>query len=130
MQMKCPSCGLFKKKRSNGNKICISCENKKRAPSHPKSNKKRRLKPYDDLSKSQRNVRRKLAVEALNQLRISPTVLQSSIVPNEVIHLSTAIREQIRTVKSIHMPSEKAIISLKQQLADTHGTATDSCTEG
>jgi hypothetical protein len=128
--VKCPSCGVLKKKRSNGNKLCISCENKTRPFAHPKGNKKRELKPYDDLAKSQRNVRRKMAVDALAELQFPAASLQPVIPPTEVIHLSTAVREQMRTVKSIHMPSEKVIIALKQQLAHTHGTATESCSEG
>jgi hypothetical protein len=44
--------------------------------------------------------------------------------PEELIHLPTCVREQIRTVPSLHIPSEQTMIQCKKQLAISHGTKT------
>jgi hypothetical protein len=50
--------------------------------------------------------------------------------PADLIHLPTCVREQIRTVPSLHIPSEQTMINCKQQLASTHATETDTFAGG
>lgn len=73
--------------------------NKKRKehPSQPKSESpSKKLKPYDELHKTQRSVRRKTAINLLQQLSMPISELQPTIPPQEVIHLPTSIRQQMR----------------------------------
>jgi len=46
------------------------------------------------------------------------------------VHLPTSVREQIRSVPSLHIPSEQSMIKCKQQLAHTHATATGTFAGG
>ena len=50
--------------------------------------------------------------------------------PADLIHLPTSIREQIRTVRGLHIPSEKLMIQCKQLLATTHATETGTFANG
>lgn len=56
--------------------------------------------------------------------------LQPRATPSELVHLPTSVREQIRTVPSLHIPSEQSMIRCKQLLADTHATATGTFVGG
>ena len=44
--------------------------------------------------------------------------------PAELLHLSTAERERIRTVPSLHIPCKQTMIHCKKQLASSHATET------
>ena len=48
----------------------------------------------------------------------------------ELIHLPTSVREAIRTVPSLHIPSEQTMIQCKQQLATSHATETGTFAGG
>jgi hypothetical protein len=50
--------------------------------------------------------------------------------PAELIHVSTSVREQIRSVPSLHIPCEQTMIRCKQQLAHTHATETGTFAGG
>jgi hypothetical protein len=50
--------------------------------------------------------------------------------PADLIHLPTTVREKIRTVPTLHIPSEQTIINCKQQLASTHATETGTFANG
>jgi len=49
--------------------------------------------------------------------------------PADLIHLPTSVREQIRTVRGLHIPCEQTMIACKQLLADTHATETGTFAE-
>jgi len=50
--------------------------------------------------------------------------------PEELLHLSTAERERIRTVPSLRIPCEQTMIKCKRLLAATHGTETGTFANG
>jgi hypothetical protein len=50
--------------------------------------------------------------------------------PAELLHLTTAERERIRTVPSLHIPCEQTMIKCKQQLATSHATETGTFAGG
>jgi hypothetical protein len=89
-------------------------------------------RPYDTLGPTQRWERRKRARDALQQIDCPLQALQpqSTTTPAELIHLPTFIREQIRTVPSLHIPCEQTMIQCKQQLAHTHATETGTFAGG
>jgi hypothetical protein len=56
--------------------------------------------------------------------------LPSTPAPEELLHLTTAERERIRTVPSLHIPCEQTMIKCKKQLATSHATATGTFAGG
>ena len=96
----------------------------------------RAKRPYEELQPTQKWKRRKklqtevaaavervgCPLEAINPPPVPP--------PAELIHLSTAVREQIRTVPSLHIPCEQSMINCKQLLATTHATETGTFAGG
>src|SRR5690606_38391422 len=50
--------------------------------------------------------------------------------PAELIHLPTSVREQIRTVPSLRIPSEPTMVNCKLQLASSHATETGTFAGG
>jgi hypothetical protein len=50
--------------------------------------------------------------------------------PAELLHLTTAERERIRTVPSLHIPCEQTMIQCKQLLAASHATETGTIANG
>jgi hypothetical protein len=96
----------------------------------------RSKRPYEALKSTQQWQRRKTLqaeVEAavkrvgcpLDAIQHPPTAP-----PAEVIHLPTSVREQIRTVPSLHISSEQTIIQCKNKLATTHATRTATFANG
>ena len=73
----------------------------------------KRLKPYDQLQKTQRAKRNKQAVEAvnevLNELAVPLAVIAQPkpITAEELLHTSAAERHRMRTVPSIVLPCEQ-----------------------
>jgi hypothetical protein len=55
---------------------------------------------------------------------------QPRATPEELLHLSTAERERIQTVPSLHIPCEQKMINCKLQLASTHATETGTFVGG
>ena len=100
------------------------------------SNIPRSKRPYDQLESTQRWKRRRAAREAVT------TVLEeidcpadevlpvARATPADVLHLPTSVREQIRTVPSLHIPSEQSIIQCKKELAQSHATETSTFGHG
>jgi hypothetical protein len=88
----------------------------------------RTKRPYDTLQPTQKWKRRKQAREAvaqvLNEIGVPLQAIAPSSTPSpaELIHLPTSVREQIRTVPSLHIPSEQSMIQCKKLLATTHAT--------
>ena len=124
---------IYNQQHPSKSKQPPSTINKKRKehPSQPKSESpSKKLKPYDELHKTQRSVRRKTAMNLLQRLSIPISALQPTIPPQQVVHLPTSIRQQMRSVKGIRMPSEKVMIALKHELSVTHGTATATAIQG
>ena len=90
----------------------------------------RAKRPYEELQPTQKWKRRKqlhaevtaavakvgCPLEVISQPSLPP--------PAELIHLSTAVREAIRTVPSLHIPCEQTMINCKQLLASSHATET------
>ena len=56
--------------------------------------------------------------------------LQQRTTPEELLHLTTAERERIRTVPSLHIPCEQSMIKCKQLLATSHATETGTFAGG
>ena len=93
-------------------------------------------RPYDTLQRTQKRERRKQAREALTQVLDEIGVPLHAIAPSstpspaELIHLPTSVREQIRTIPSLHIPSEPSMIQCKKLLATTHATETGTFAGG
>ena len=115
-------------------KCCHSCYD----AAHPVAAVKqlRAKRPYNTLGATQRWKRRKQALaDITNTLQqigcpMQSLQLQPRASPAELLHLSTAERERIRTVASLHIPCEQTMIQCKQQLATTHATATGTFAGG
>jgi len=56
--------------------------------------------------------------------------LQQRTTPEELLHLTTAERERIRTVPSLQIPCEQTIIACKKLLAASHATETGTFANG
>ena len=99
----------------------------------PRSRAKR---PYDQVGPTQKWKRRKEAKAAVAQVLSDVGVPSDAITPPstpapaDLIHLPTSVREKIRSIPSLHIPSEQTMIACKQQLASTHGTETGSFAGG
>ena len=92
----------------------------------------RSRRPYYSVSPSQQHARKQEAKAELDRIGVplealSPT---AKIPVEDLLHLTTAAREQFRSVKSARLPSEKQIIVTKLQVALTHGTATKTFNNG
>jgi hypothetical protein len=88
------------------------------------------------LKSTQQRERRKRLKEGIQELEVqvgclvSAVIVPPSIPPSSLLHLSTSTRDRIRSVEGISIPSEKKMIVLKHQLADTHNTQTTSFSNG
>ena len=91
-------------------------------------------RPYDTLQLMQQWKRRKLlhsaVTDASQQIGCPRIASEQRTTPEELLHLSTAERERIRTVPSLHIPCERTMIACKQQLATTHATETNTFAGG
>ena len=56
--------------------------------------------------------------------------LQQRTTPEELLHLTTAERERIRTIPSLHIPCEQTIIACKKLLATSCATETGTFANG
>jgi hypothetical protein len=93
-------------------------------------------RPYDALRPTQKRERRKqlrsAIAEAEQQIGVPLAAIQppSTPAPADLIHLPTSVREQIRTVRGLHIPCEQSMIACKQLLAYTHATETGMFVNG
>ena len=93
-------------------------------------------RPYDSLQSTQQWKRRKqlhsAIAEASQQIGcpLEALHLQQHTTPEELLHLTTAERERIRTVPSLHIPCEQTMIKCKQLLATSHATETGTFAGG
>jgi len=100
------------------------------------SNTSRSKRPYDQLQSTQRWKRRRSAREVVTAVLeeigcpAADVLPAPRATPADVLHLSTAERERIRTVPSLHIPSEQTIIACKKQLASSHATETGTFADG
>ena len=96
----------------------------------------RAKRPYDTLQSTQQWKRRKqlqsAIAEASQQIGcpVDALHLQQRTTPEELMHLPTSVREQIRGVSSLHIPCEQTIIACKKLLATTHATETGTFAGG
>ena len=141
----CKDCGARlnrckgKLHRSGAGHICHCCYTKAgrahaaASVSKPTPHSKR---PYDTLQSTQQWKRRtqlRSAIAAAEQeiscprATVTPQPIPS---PVELIHLPTSVREAIRTVPSLRIPSEQTMIKCKQQLATSHATGTGTFADG
>ena len=123
------SCGA-----GRAHKACIVAQERRAAAaSTPPARTKR---PYDTLGPTQQWKRRRemrAAVTTAEQGVHCPLQAiqpQPCAAPEELLHLSTAERERIRTVASLRIPCERTMIKCKQQLATTHATETGTFAGG
>ena len=113
---------------------CISRRARAAAPANKPVPRTRR--PYDAIGPTQRRERRKqlrLGIVAAEQQACCPLQtlqLHPRLSPAELIHLPTAVREQIRSIPSLRIPSEQSMIKCKQQLASSHATETSTFANG
>ena len=90
----------------------------------------RTKKPYDAIGPTQQWKRRKQAMaditNVLQQHGVPMEAIHSPPTPSpvDVLHLSTAERERVRTVQHLRIPCERTIIKCKKQLPATHATGT------
>jgi len=93
-------------------------------------------RPYESLQPTQKWKRKMRAQEAVAEVLQQHGVPLAAIAspstpsPADVLHLTTAERDRIRTVPSLHIPCERTIIQCKQQLATSHATATGTFVGG
>jgi hypothetical protein len=92
----------------------------------------RSKRPYHTLQPTQKWERKTQARKALEAIDCPPEALveEQRTTPQELIHLSTSVREQIRSVPRLRVPSEKTIINCKRELASTHATETGTFANG
>ena len=138
----CELCGrrLSKVKHHRPHGVGRACraheEDSRRAPAAPSSKSPREKRPYDSLGPTQRWKRRKQALaDITNVLQqhgcpIEVLPLHPRVTPEQLVGLSTTVREQIRSVPSLHIPSEQTMIQCKQRLAATHATRTGTFAGG
>jgi hypothetical protein len=87
-------------------------------------------RPYDTLRPTQQRERRKQATAEISNILTKIDCPRTAVLPtpstppSNLIHLSTAVREQIRSVSSLHIPCERTLIKIKQSLSSSHATAT------
>lgn len=116
--------------------VCQRCYNELRKTVSDAVPSRRSRRPYDTLGPTQRRERRRLLRDVIHNAQeqvgcpIDALQPQSRTTPAELVHLPTSVREQIRTVPSLCIPSEQSMIRCKQQLADTHATATGTFVGG
>jgi len=97
---------------------------------------KKAVRSYESLSGTQQRERRKRLRQAADYIGCPISAVASlphtasTTTPADLLHLPTSIREQIRTVRGLHIPSEKRMIQCKKALADTHGTRTGTFSRG
>jgi hypothetical protein len=70
------------------------------------------------------------AAEAAVGCPATAVVTPPSTPPSSLLHLSTSVRDRIRSVDSITIPSEKKMREVKKQLAYSHSTETKSFSFG
>ena len=105
-------------------------------PLPPVPAQQRVRKEYEEIGPTQQWKRRKQAraavTTALQQVGCPLDAIHSPPAPSpaELLHLSTAEQERIRTVPSLHIPSEQTMIKCKEQLASTHATETGTFAGG
>lgn len=88
----------------------------------------RKRKPFATLKHSQRAHRLNLVKTVANELDVPLPALstQHKIPPLDVLHLTQAQRDIVRSVPNLRMPAEKKIVQLRLELAVTHGTEVSS----
>ena len=107
-----------------------------RAVASPQKPIPRSKRPYDTLKQTQKRERRKQLRSAIAEAEqetgcpLEALQLQQRATPEELLHLTTAERERIRTVHSLHIPCEQTIIACKKLLATTHATQTGTFASG
>jgi len=114
-----------------------SCIIRKQRVTDPRRTPTPRTKrPYHTLRPTQKRERRaqlrSVVAQAEQQIgcpleAIAPS---SNTSPVDLVHLSTSVREQIRGVRGLRIPSEKLMIACKQHLADTYATETGTFAGG
>jgi hypothetical protein len=138
----CKLCGVIIRSRDahrpyeggRAHQSCIKAQNRHAVATRTPVVRVKR--PYDSLQPTQRWVRRqqlRSAVEAAVQQIGCPLEAiqpQSRTTPEELLHLSTAERERVRTVPSLRIACEQTFIQCKQQLATTHATETGTFANG
>ena len=107
-----------------------------RADASPRTSIPRTKRPYDSLQPTQQWKRRKQAHEAVTQvlddIGVPLEVIQAPPTPSpaDVLHLSTAERDRVRTIPGVHIPCERTIIKCKKWLPLTHATETGTFAGG
>jgi hypothetical protein len=123
--VKCKSCErIFYPKKGRYDNICRGCDNKRRLIA--KRNKKCTHKPYYECGPTTKSLRRHVCHSFCTSEGCPVEELSPTLPAKNLIHLSKNIRDKMRTVDGIKMPSEKIIIRLKKELSLSHGTATAS----
>ena len=88
-------------------------------------------RPYETLRPTERWKRRKKAKAALQQIGVPLDAIHPSTPSSaDVLHLSTAERERVRTIPGVHIPAERTIIKCKKKLAITKATKTATFANG
>ena len=121
--MKCAACGVWKKKRSSRNLICIACEKKDRPSAHLKSRKRR--KEWDECGHSTRWERRIRAKRVLDEIGIPAGEVHDHLPAAQFLSLSTAERRRFkRTASDVQIPCERSCVKAKLNAAASLATET------
>ena len=115
-------------------KICQACyDETRRVSSAPIPRTKRSYDTLQPTEQWKRRTKAKAAVaEVLDEIGVPLEAIAPPPTPSpaELIHLPTSVREQIRTVRGLRIPSEKLMIKCKQLLAASHATETSTFASG
>ena len=96
----------------------------------------RTKRPYESLRPTQKRERRKQLRSAIAEAEqetgcpLEALQLQQRTTPEELLDFTTAERERIRTIPSLHIPCEQTMIACKKLLATSHATETGTFAGG
>lgn len=100
-------------------------------PPPPPVTRTRQKRPFEELQPTQRRVRVKLGHQALERIGVPLSALvRSQSAPAVLLDTGRSQRNAIRALSGVSIPSERSLRSLKQTLAETHGTHTATFIDG
>jgi hypothetical protein len=138
----CALCGVIIRSRDAhrphaGGRAHVTCIARlNRATAAPITPLPRAKRPYELLGPTQKWKRRKAAAAAVTQvlqqhdIPLAVIQPQPKISPTDVLHLSTAERDRVRTIPHVHIPCEQSMIACKRHLATSHATETGTFAGG
>ena len=135
-QEQCRTEGCERWTVQNIHHLCIECNRERRKATRKKAPdsksiavapRERSKRPYETLGPTQQRKRRRAGDAALEKIGVTAAAIvgERVIQPEALIGVSTATRNEIRTIPGLKIAGEQRIADFKELLAVTHGTATD-----